>query len=124
MIEVELPYPPTVNHYWGLSRAGRWYIKAAGKRFRDDVVGIMAEQQIGPIQGKLDMQIAVFPPDHRRRDVDNVLKALLDALEHGEAYENDNQIKRLEIEMCEPMDGGTTKVWIREYRKREDRHGG
>jgi hypothetical protein len=32
------------------------------------------------------MSIIVHPPDRRRRDIDNVQKALLDALQHGGAY--------------------------------------
>ena len=45
------------------------------------------------------MNIQLFPPDRRRRDIDNVLKPLLDALEHGKAYIDDSQIKKLGVEM-------------------------
>ena len=38
---------------------------------------------IKPLTGKLVVDVEVFPPDNRRRDIDNVQKALLDALEHG-----------------------------------------
>lgn len=60
------------------------------------------------------MDVTVFPPDRRRRDIDNVQKALLDALQHGGAFHDDNQIVRLTIERGDPVDGGKTIVSIRE----------
>ena len=59
------------------------------------------------------MEITIHPPDKRRRDIDNVQKALLDALQHGGAYGDDSQIVRLTIEKGDPLDGGKTLVQIR-----------
>ena len=53
------------------------------------------------------------PPDNRRRDIDNVQKALLDALQHGGAYADDSQIVRLSIEKGPPVAGGRSLVRIR-----------
>ena len=44
------------------------------------------------------MRLEFYPPDNRRRDLDNAQKALLDALQHGGAYRDDSQIVRLEAE--------------------------
>ena len=33
-----------------------------------------------------------FPPDRRRRDLDNLLKPALDALQHAGVYEDDSQV--------------------------------
>lgn len=38
------------------------------------------------------MMLDVFPPDRRRRDLDNIQKAVLDALQHANLYRDDNQI--------------------------------
>jgi len=59
------------------------------------------------------VRVEVYPPDNRRRDIDNVQKALLDAMQHGGAYADDSQIVRLTIEKCEPVEGGKTIVRIR-----------
>ena len=113
MIEFELPYPPSINHYW--RRIGpRTLISREGRRFRESVIAILAAMSIEPMLGPLEVEVEVFPPDGRRRDVDNVQKALLDALEHGGAYGDDSQIVRLAIEKGEPVDGGKTIVRIRE----------
>ena len=112
MIELELPYPPSVNHYW--RRVGsRTLISRGGRAFRQAVCTILAASGIRPLAGRLQVDVVVFPPDNRRRDVDNVQKALLDALEHGGMYSDDNQIVRLAIEKGEAIAGGKTIVRIR-----------
>jgi Holliday junction resolvase RusA-like endonuclease len=112
MIELELPYPPSINHYW--RRVGsRTLISREGRRFRERVLALLAARDVRPLAGPLTVQVDVFPPDNRRRDIDNVQKALLDALQHGGAYADDSQIIRLAIEKRAPVDGGKTVVRIR-----------
>lgn len=111
MLEILLPYPPSINHYW--RRVGtRTLISREGRRFREEVVSIMAARRIESLVGRLAVYIEVFPPDRRRRDIDNVQKALLDALEHGGAYADDSQIDRLTIQRGDVTKGGKTVVQI------------
>jgi len=42
-----------------------------------------------------------FPPDRRRRDLDNLLKSVLDALEHAGVYADDSQVDLLVVRRCE-----------------------
>ncbi len=112
MLELELPYPPSVNHYW--RRVGtRTLISRGGRAFREAVCATLAAKRVRPLVGRLVVEVTVYPPDRRRRDIDNVQKALLDALEHGGAYLDDSQIVRLAIEKGDPLDGGKTIVRIR-----------
>jgi crossover junction endodeoxyribonuclease RusA len=60
------------------------------------------------------MEVYLYPPDKRKRDVDNVLKPLLDALEHANVYENDSQIDKLYVERMEMVKGGYCDVVITE----------
>ena len=111
-MELVLPYPPSINHYW--RRVGpRTLISREGRRFRERVTAILAAIRIQPITGSLAVQVEIYPPDYRRRDIDNVQKALLDAMQHGGAYCDDAQIVRLSIEKREPIEGGKTIVRIR-----------
>lgn len=111
MIELQLPYPPSVNHYW--RRVGaRTLISRGGRAFRQAVCALLAARGVRPLSGPLRVRINVFPPDQRRRDIDNCLKSLLDALQHGGAYRDDSQIVRLAIEKGQPIEGGRTIVRI------------
>lgn len=109
MIELELPYPPSVNHYW--RRVGaRTLISRGGRAFRKAVCAILAAGGVRPLTGPLAVEVAVFPPDKRRRDIDNVQKALLDALAHGGAYQDDSQVARLTVERQHVVAGGKVRV--------------
>ena len=112
MLEFELPYPPSINHYW--RRVGpRTLISREGRRFRERVLAILAARHVEPLAGPLAVEVEIYPPDNRRRDIDNVQKALLDALQHGGAYLDDSQIVRLAIEKRQPVENGKTIVRIR-----------
>ncbi len=111
MVALELPYPPSVNHYY--RRVGpRTLISREGRAYREKVCAVLAVQGVTTHTGPIAVKVEAYPPDRRRRDIDNVLKALLDALEKGGAYENDNQIVRLVAEKREPVEGGRAVVRI------------
>jgi Holliday junction resolvase RusA-like endonuclease len=112
LMEFELPYPPSVNHYW--RRVGaRTLISRGGRTFRKRVMAILATRGVKPLDGPLEVVIELFPPDRRRRDADNAQKALLDALEHGGAFHDDSQIVHLDTWKRGRVEGGKTLVRIR-----------
>lgn len=45
-----------------------------------------------PITEKLSVYVELILPNHRRRDIDNMLKSLWDILERGKVIKNDSQI--------------------------------
>ena len=96
---LELPYPPSVNTYWRHAR-GRHYISAKGKAYREAVQWAAKQGDLvadAPMEGRLKVCVSLWMPDKRRRDLDNTMKALLDALEHADVYEDDSQIDELQI---------------------------
>ena len=99
-LEITLPWPPSVNHYWRHVGA-RTLISKAGRQYREDVGAAVLEARASgwdvPVLGRLAVTILVRPPDKRRRDLDNLLKAPLDALEAAGVYDDDSQIDSLEI---------------------------
>ena len=111
MAEFILPYPPSINHYW--RRAGqRTFISREGVAFRRRVVAILRAMGAKPAEGRLRVVVEVHPPDNRKRDLDNVLKALLDALQHGGAFHDDFQIDQLSVWRHGKMTGGSVSVWV------------
>jgi len=112
ILDVVLPYPPSVNHYWRYAR-GRFYISPAGHNYRESVLAILfgCEKLSGPVA----LEIEVYPPDRRRRDLDNILKSILDALEYADAFEDDAQVAFLSVERKEVVKGGQCRIRLRKY---------
>ncbi len=112
---LRLPYPPSVNRYWRhISKgklAGRVLISEEGRNYRK--AAVLAVGTIGEaLQDRLHATITLYPPDRRRRDIDNTPKAILDALSHAGVYGDDSQIDRLLIIRQAPEPGGYVTVEI------------
>lgn len=104
-----LPWPPSVNNYWRQFK-GRLIISADGRRYRDLVLASFVGRT--PIAERIAVTMFAFPPDRRRRDLDNALKAPLDALTHARVWEDDSLIDLLLIERGEVVRGGRLEVSI------------
>jgi crossover junction endodeoxyribonuclease RusA len=111
VIELELPYPPSVNHYWRSWR-GRVLISRSGRAYRDAVGLVLRRMGVKPMAGRLAVHIELYPPDRRKRDLDNTLKAIGDSLQHGGAFEDDSQIVWLLIEKADVVKAGKIIVRI------------
>lgn len=82
-----LPFPPSVNTYWRHPNkgafAGKSLISAAGRKFQSAACAAIVEQLRRlpkPTSAPASVEIVLFPPDNRIRDLDNYNKALFDAL--------------------------------------------
>lgn len=96
--EFNIPFPPSVNKYWGTRMNGRKFLLPRGRKFKDDVSLLLLSNGFTDIrwfvQVKLDL--TAYEPDRRRRDIDNLLKAILDSLSKY-IYEDDSQVRELTI---------------------------
>ena len=115
---LELPFPPSVNHYWRAVRVGnatRTLISAPGRAFRQEVAQrVMAERKALGIDSGVAVAVMLHAPDNRRRDLDNFGgKALLDALTHAGVWQDDSQVRRLSMEWGKNIRGGKAVVEIR-----------
>ena len=115
MIELTLPYPPSVNHYW--RHVGpRVLISREGRAYRERVCLALAGRGLPRFNGPLAVQIEVFPPDNRRRDLDNLQKSLLDSMQQGGLYIDDSQIVDLHAIKRAVIPNGKVIVQIKEVR--------
>lgn len=115
-LEIALPYPPSVNHYWRHTKAGTHYISKEGKAFRAKILNIC--KQFNAFSSSVKMRIEVYYPDKRSRDPDNLQKALFDALTASGLIKDDNNriIKDYRIiSMDEVRKGGMIILKIRDY---------
>lgn len=98
-LTVTLPWPPSVNSYWrhptSGKLAGRHLISREGRLYRGKVKEIVWDQK--QVIGKVAVYIEACPPDNRRRDLDNILKSLLDCLVHAALIQDDSYIDDLHI---------------------------
>lgn len=113
-MQLTLPYPPSVNHYWRQDRKrGRTYIGKRGVEYRNAVEAELIGNTIR-YDGRLKVSICVCPPDRRKRDLDNVCKSLLDAISHAGVWGDDGQIDHLEVVRGDVRQGGCVRVTISE----------
>lgn len=121
-----LPMPPSVNAMYRVFR-GRSIISREGRDYRARVIALLKAQQAPLVACRCAVDIWVYPPDRRRRDLDNVCKGLLDGLVHGGALADDGLIDKLTLTRMGRKPGG--EVWVkitelvtdeRDFPERED----
>ena len=115
-LRLELPIPPLINHYWRhitINGTPRTLISARGRDFRKNVVQIVSrEKKDLKIVSRVKVNVMVYPPDRRKRDIDGYLKALLDSLTHAGVWLDDEQVDSIYITRGEVVKGGKAVVEI------------
>lgn len=90
-----LPYPPSVNHgYYIPVRRGKQILGQAARDYFAAVASAVLQQWPGQpiLTGRLAALLETHAPDRRVRDLDDIEKAIFDALQHAVVYLNDGQI--------------------------------
>ena len=125
---LELPYPPSVNSYKKVGRivktkTGKLYQQRKNtchtEKFYFDVY--MLSKKIMPSEWAkfcdsaiFSVNVYVYPPDNKKRDLDNILKVLLDSLVRAHVIPDDSNIHRLYVEKCNIIEHGKVIVRIQE----------
>lgn len=115
IFELYTGYPPTVNNYYVKTQRGL-FISAKGRKFRDQLVQDALEQLSGmpPIDGKVRVDIVFWVPDLRKRDLDNLLKPLFDAITQAKLWNDDSQIDQVCVYRGSKVFGGKTYIRVSE----------
>lgn len=107
-----LPFPPSVNTYWGFKGSHR-FLTAKAKTFKQEVwVAAFNSKHKGFGDSRLSIIVNLYPPDKRVRDIDNPIKPLLDALTQAKLFNDDGQIDMILIKRGEVVKGGLCTVII------------
>lgn len=116
LLNMELPWPPSTNQIWRnvvIKGKPRTLLSAAGRGYRSAVLGVVLQAGAKKgVTGRIRLDITAHPPDKRKRDLDNMLKAPLDALTHAGVWLDDSQVDALLIERGEVCKGGRLLVAI------------
>ena len=122
LAEFRLPYPPSVNTIWRsivVNGSVRVLLSKEGRGYREAVKRAIhaAHYARASIAGPLEVRVNVFPPDRRRRDVDNICKAVFDALTHAGVWNDDSQIMDLHVRKFSPGAASGVAVLVLEPRR-------
>jgi len=114
MIFLTLPFPPSMNTYWRNFR-GRTIISPQGRAFKAAVADYVVEYRVPKLgDQKLRISMVLFPRDKRKIDIDNRIKAVLDALQDAGVFDDDFQVDELSIVRGKAIKGGAIRVIIEE----------
>lgn len=109
-----LPYPPSNNRYYRHSR-GFHYISKEGKEYREQVKDIIKLLNLKiNLKCRLSITVYIAPPDNRRRDIDNVGKALFDAITYSGFWADDSQVDAMKFVRCRKVKRGRLFIKVRE----------
>ena len=118
---LDLPWPVTLNKLYGYNpKTGRKYLSGKAKDYHWQVKAVVNNKipfSIRPLTGRLHLDIYCYPPDKRRRHLDNLLKVMLDSLEYSQVFADDGQIDCLMIERRTPNKKPHIDIVIKEYPK-------
>lgn len=118
VITLRLPFPPSVNAMWRTPNkgplAGRTMLSGEGRAYRKAVNDQVTLQRVvrHELKGKLALSLIARPPDRRKRDLDNLLKGILDALQHAAVIDDDGEIDDLRIRRGLVVRNGEIEVHI------------
>ena len=104
----DLPYPPTINTYWRNLGEGRTVLSRGAREYRKAVMELIGAAV--PVRDRLRIEIELYPPDKRRRDLDNVTKSLFDCMQHAHVFHDDSQIDEYRIKRMPVVAGGRCVV--------------
>lgn len=111
---IRLPWPPTVNHYYTVAR-NRKILSPGGRAYKKYAVECMMVQGVPKLSAEekpFGLSIIARPPDKRHRDLDNLLKPILDSLVAYGAIPDDWMIDDLRIQRMYPVKDGAIEVQI------------
>lgn len=110
-ILLTLPYPPSVNTYWGF-QGHRRFLTTKAVQFKKEVARQVNLCPTKFTNERLEVFITLNPPDKRTRDIDNIAKPTLDALVSAGLFIDDGQIDRLVIVRSNTVKGGSMMVGV------------
>jgi crossover junction endodeoxyribonuclease RusA len=83
------------------------------QKYVEDCLILLKSQNLkSTLAEKLQIQLLIYPPDQRKRDIDNVCKVVLDTLQRAGIYENDFKVWKLTLERKEVRQYGEVEFTI------------
>jgi len=104
-ISYRLPFPLSVNNLFFNTKRGR--VKTTKyQRWLKEIGSILKSQGIVKISGPVSVTLLIVKPDRRKRDLDNLGKAIFDALVLYGVIDDDSLIEKITMEWVSDNLGG------------------
>lgn len=110
-LRLVLPFPPSVNHSTRHAN-GVHYLSAEHKAFIRAVKTITQQVRAPVFNGRVRVEIVLYPENRRRWDLDNRIKATLDALQKAGVFADDEQVDELSVSRVQDTKRGEALVTI------------
>ena len=115
MITIKMPVPISANQRL-IRTKGRQLTNSSVYREWFNTAYLAITQQTSDfetIQGRVGVSITVHFKDHRRRDLDNILKGFQDVCTKSQIWNDDCQIDNLHVVRGEVVKGGylEARIW-------------
>ena len=97
MHTIHLQWPPSINNYYAQGARSGKFISKKGRLWRQGAIDDIHEQidfssGLFPLSGRLSVKVLQHAPDRRKRDLDNYIKPLFDAITHSGLWVDDELI--------------------------------
>jgi len=113
-VTIRLPYPPSVNTVYRHAVRGKhsvMFMTDRGKDYKKQVEAHVRSAVVDRFgDARLSMLVHVYPPDRRKRDLDNLSKVLADSLQGAGLFKDDEQIDDVHYIRKEVIKGGAVVV--------------
>ena len=114
LIRLVLPWPPSVNAAWRHTSTGgkvHTYLTDKQKKYRLAVcLFALRDRCRHKVPDIVSVTISLYPPTKHRRDIDNHVKAILDALTAAGVWLDDSQVDELHVYRRDQVKGGRAVV--------------
>lgn len=112
-VEFELPFPTklSVNNLYRYTNSYVYKTKTA-KDYQTLVYLKLLKEKKFTVE-KLIFTMEVYPPDKRKRDLDNLLKNVLDSLMYARMFHDDCQIEEIHVIKKEVVKDGLLKISLK-----------
>ena len=115
-VEMLLPWPPSTNTLHRNARIGNrqaTLLSEKGRAYFDAAAYEVIRQRDGAkFSGPVAVEITLHAPTRRSIDIDNRIKATLDAMTHGGLWVDDSQVDVLIVQRGEVRRGGAAAVRV------------
>jgi Holliday junction resolvase RusA-like endonuclease len=112
--------PPSTNHLYTPIGRGKQILKANVSKFKNQTgylaKGAARQQGWKLTSEPVKMTIWWTPPDRRKRDSSNIIKAIEDAIA-GIVYQDDSQVMTITVHKMKPIKPGSTLIVVEELRR-------